>query len=300
MHPILHLGTWSIPTFGVCILAGTVCGFILLRFIRKFSDLSEENVLDGIIWAIILGFLGAKILYWITDPPAWPATWSELVTLLTRGLVFYGGLLGGIGALALVALRRKKNFFAFTDLLAPCFCLAHAGGRIGCVMAGCCYGRACTPSIFSLTYPNAAAFSDGIATRIATPLFEAIFLVLLAAALTVILIRQKRRARVTGWYLILYAIWRFGIEFLRGDEIRGFVGGLSTSQFISIFILLAGVGVLILTRNWMLPARDAVSEPLVFADDGKAGEEEAISAEQDAEPSADAKIHAEDDPKKLE
>ena len=245
MHPILHIGTLSIPMFGVCILGGTVLAFILLGFIRKFSDLSEENALDAVIWAIILGFLGAKILYFVTDPPAWPQNIHEVLSLITFGLVFYGGLIGGVGGIALVAWRKKKSFFAFTDLLAPCFCLAHMGGRIGCIMAGCCYGMEAT-GFCTLTYP------DGV-PRLAVPLLEAVFLLLLAGVLVWVLKKQKRRGSVTGWYLILYAVWRFVIEFFRGDEIRGFVGkSLSTSQFISIPILLAGLAVLYVNRKNLL------------------------------------------------
>lgn len=252
MHPIIHLGTLSIPAFGTCILAGTVCAFILLSVVRRFSDLSEENILDAVIWAIVLGFLGAKLLYFIPDPPSLPKTFREFLAILTEGLVFYGGLVGGIGGIALVAWRKKKNFFAFTDLLAPCFCLAHAGGRVGCIMAGCCYGMEAT-GFCTLVYP------DGV-SRLAVPLLEAIFLVVLSAVLVLLLIKQKRRGTVTGWYLILYAVFRFIIEFFRADEIRGFIGSLSTSQAIGIPILLAGIAILLINRKNVLvrtPAAEA-------------------------------------------
>ncbi len=278
MHPTIQLGTLSIPAFGACILAGTILAFILLAFIRRFSDLTEENTLDAIIWAIILGFIGAKLLYFVTDPPAWPKTWADFVTILTSGMVFYGGLVGGVAAIALVAWRKKKNFFAFTDLLAPVFCLSHMGGRVGCIMAGCCYGMEST-GFCTLVYP------DGV-SRLAVPLLEAIFLLLLSGVLVWILIKQKKRATVTGWYLILYAVWRFVIEFFRGDEIRGFIGGtLSTSQFISIPILLAGLLVLYFNRNNILirepaPEADASEEPA-------AAPEEALDAAEAPEETAD-------------
>lgn len=250
MHPFLQIGSFSLPMYGLCTLIGTIFALLLLLYLKKFSVLSNDNILDGLLWAIILGFAGAKLLYFITDPPSMPQSWSQLWSLISEGLVFYGGLIGGLLGLLFAALKTKRSYLTFTDLFAPCFCLAHAGGRIGCLMAGCCYGVECEGAL--------CVVLNGV-SRLATQPMESCFLVCLAIVLTVVYLRNPHRGTVTGLYMVLYAVWRFIIEFFRADD-RGAVGVLSTSQFISLFILAAGIVLLVLSRRWPRDVPEAPKE----------------------------------------
>ncbi len=236
MYPFIHIGNFTLPVYGLCAMVGTILALLSVFCLRKKgSPLSEDNLLDALIWAILVGFVCAKLLYFIVEPPEMPHSWHELWDLISAGLVFYGGLLGGLLGLAFVSLKTKKNLITYTDLMAPCFCLAHAGGRVGCLMAGCCYG---------MEYSGpCAVVLDGV-SRLPTQLMEAGFLVILSGILTLIFLKKPRRGTVTGWYMVLYAVWRFIIEFFRADE-RGAVGSLSTSQFISLFIFAFGLFLLI-------------------------------------------------------
>jgi len=255
MHPFIHIGSLSLPMYGLCTMVGTVFALLaVFKLRKKGSPLSEDNLLDALIWAILLGFLCAKVLYFIVEPPKMPHSWRELWDLISAGLVFYGGLLGGLLGLFLVSRKTKKNMITFTDLMAPCFCLAHAGGRVGCLMAGCCYGM-------EYTGPCAVVL-DGV-SRLPTQIMEAIFLVILSAVLIAVYLKKPRRGVVTGLYMTIYAVWRFVIEFFRADY-RGNVGPLSTSQFISLFILAFGVYLLIRSRravNDFEPAAAPAPEP---------------------------------------
>ena len=240
MHPFIHIGSLSLPMYGLCTMVGTVFALLaVFKLRKKGSPLSEDNLLDALIWAILLGFLCAKVLYFIVEPPQMPHSWRELWDLISAGLVFYGGLLGGLLGLFLVSRKTKKNMITYTDLMAPCFCLAHAGGRVGCLMAGCCYGM-------EYTGPCAVVL-DGV-SRLPTQIMEAVFLVILAGVLIAVYLKKPRRGMVTGLYMTVYAVWRFVIEFFRADY-RGNVGPLSTSQFISLFIFAFGVYLLIRSRK---------------------------------------------------
>ena len=240
MCPFLHIGSLSLPMYGLCTMVGTVFALLaVFRLRKKGSPISEDNLLDALIWAILLGFLCSKLLYFVVDPPQMPHSWRELWDIISAGLVFYGGLIGGLLGLLIVSRKTKKNIVTYTDLMAPCFCLAHAGGRVGCLMAGCCFG---------MEYSGpCAVVLDGV-SRLPTQPMEAIFLVLLSGVLTAIFLKKPRRGAVTGWYMVLYAVWRFAIEFFRADE-RGSVGLLSTSQFISLFIFALGLFLLIRSRK---------------------------------------------------
>ena len=240
MHPFIHIGNISLPTYGLCTMVGTVFALIaVFRLRKKGSPITEDNLLDALIWSIVLGFVCSKLLYFIVDPPSMPHSWAELWDLISAGLVFYGGLLGGLLGLVFVSFKTKKNIITYSDLMSPCFCLAHAGGRIGCLMAGCCYG---------MEYSGpCAVVLDGV-SRLPTQPMEALFLVILSIVLMAIFLKKPRRGTVTGWYMVLYSVWRFIIEFFRADE-RGVVGVLSTSQFISLFIFAFGLFLLIRSRR---------------------------------------------------
>ena len=259
MHPFIHIGNIALPMYGICTMVGTVFALLaVFKLRKKGSPISEDNLLDALIWAILLGFICSKLLYFIVDPPQMPHSWREVWDLISAGLVFYGGLLGGLLGLVFVSFKTKKNIITYTDLMAPCFCLAHAGGRIGCLMAGCCYG---------MEYSGpCAVVLDGV-SRLPTQPMEAGFLVILSGILMAVFLKKPRRGTVTGWYMILYAVWRFIIEFFRADE-RGSVGALSTSQFISLFIFAFGLYLLVRARKAPndftaeeAPKADAPAEP---------------------------------------
>ena len=252
---LFKIGNFGVPAMGVCILVGAILAVFLSWLLRKESSLDwNGEVVDAIIWAVLLGFVGMKLLYWIVTPNEFidAIKHGRILELLTTGMVFYGGLVGGILGIFICSRKKKRSFFEFSDLMAPCFCVAHACGRIGCLLVGCCAGvEPGDPVLFgAATYHGACAFTyaDGH-QHLPVPLMEAIFLLLLCVALILILKKAKKLGTVTGWYLVLYAIWRFVIESFRGDAERGIYGLFSTSQWISFAILLAGILILVTARK---------------------------------------------------
>ena len=124
------------------------------------------------------------------------------------------------------------------DLILPSVALAQGFGRIGCFLAGCCYGVE-TDSAFSVTFHDSAYAPNGVAlfpSQLVSSGLDFIHF----AVLCVIAKKNKTPGRIGALYLIFYSIGRFCIEFFRGDLLRGSVGTLSTSQFISIFVAIAG------------------------------------------------------------
>lgn len=313
---LFKIGSFGVPAMGVCVLVGTVLAVLLSWILRKRTALDwNGEFVDAIITAVLLGFVGMKLLYWFVTPGVFKAAFRDgfirgILSLLMEGMVFYGGLIGGIIGIILVARKKKKNVLEFTDLFAPCFCVAHAFGRVGCLLAGCCYGLEIgeTTQFGILTYKGALAvkYLDG-AMRLPVPLMEAVFLLVLCEVLVLIFCTEKRLGTTTGWYLIAYAVWRFVIEMFRGDAERGKFGALYTSQWISILILLAGVAVLLLSRkfNWKkgkpfkvfreadltVPAPEAAAEEAI----AEAVEDAEEIAEETAEDAEEIAREAEED-----
>ena len=175
---------------------------------------------------------------------------------LGGGITVVPGLIGGAGFFLIVYfLLRKRLKLRLLDILPVipcCITVAHGFGRIGCFFAGCCYGRE-TDSIFGVQFKNVSG------TRLPTQLFEAAFLFLLFAVLTLLVLKWKCPYTLSI-YLVAYGIFRFIIEFFRGDD-RGqiFGGTLSPSQVGSILYLLLGIGWFFLHRY--LLARYAAAAP---------------------------------------
>ncbi len=277
----------TIPMYGVMSAFGMLAAFILLGFTRKLTRFSEDQALSAAIWAIVLGFVGAKVLFWIVELDRVIADPSYLLHTLREGFVFYGALIGGLGGVAVYALRKKLPFFSLTDYFIPALVLGHAFGRIGCFFAGCCYGMECETPV-SIIFPAGGAAPAGV-PLLPTQLMESAFLFLLCAFLVWWLAKKKPFGTVSGWYMVLYGAWRFTIEFFRSDE-RGFVGALSTSQFISIFVLLGGVALLLLVRFGVLK-KTVLDLPLPVEEEPKKkkkGEVETADAAGESAPEAKA------------
>lgn len=202
---------------------------------------------DGILFIlIVLGgvLVGGHLLYAITNFKYIPylfeivefGVWVQRLMFIFGGAVFYGGLFGGIAAGAIGAKILHLDIKLWSDLMTPIIPLFHAIGRVGCFFAGCCYG---IESEFGfITYNNQFVPSINGVTRFPVQLLEACGNIILSVVLFILLSKREKNQKLKGnmiyIYLIAYGVMRFADEFLRGDLIRGFVGFLSTSQFISI------------------------------------------------------------------
>lgn len=169
----------------------------------------------------VASWVGAKVFYLLTvDYLSHENIAANYNFWLGGGFVFYGGLIFSLG-FTWFFLRKTKNKLESLGSLLPIVPLAHGVGRLGCFLAGCCYGSV-TNSALSIYLHQAH--------RHPVQLYEAIFLFGLSYVLT------KRKS--LSFYLVSYGIFRFLIEFLRGDEIRGVKHILSSSQWISLILVM--------------------------------------------------------------
>ena len=247
MLPYINIFGLEIPMYGLLIAIGTLIGFFILFKTSKYRGLTEDDSYYCAIWCAVGGLLGAKLLYIIVEFDqllADPA--GFLSSIITGGLVFYGGLIGGILAGFIYVRVKKLSFLAIADTIIVPFTLIHAFGRVGCFFAGCCYGRVCD-SFISVVYPAGSAAPAGVPV-LPVQLMEAAFLICLFFYLFNELKKVKREGIVLGKYVIAYAIWRFILEYLRSDD-RGAVGFLSTSQLISLLLLPLGIAILWYAKN---------------------------------------------------
>ncbi len=253
MHPILfQIGNWPVYSYGVLLAVAYLVALQLAVVRARHRGIDGARVMDLGIYLIIAALVGAKLMLIVVDFKYFVANPREIASLVRAGGVFYGGLLGAL-VTALVLVRRY-NFRIWTtaDLFAPGIALGHVIGRLGCLLAGCCYGKP-TDLPWGITFTNPEAAAN-VGTPLGIPLHPTQLYDAGAELLILILLLvTERRGRPfegrTFWlYMLLYGISRFIIEFFRGDD-RGVMMGVSTSQFVSLIVVPLAIAMLLRLRT---------------------------------------------------
>jgi len=246
---LFKLGPITVYTYGVLLAAAYLLGLRLAMSRAKSRGLDPNRTLDLGIAIIISALVGAKLLLLLVDFDRFRQNPAELFSIVRSGGVFYGGLIAAVSVAFWYMWRHKMPLWTTCDVFAPGIALGHAVGRLGCLMAGCCYGRPTSvPWAITFTNPEAAA-------NVGTPLGVALHPTQLyeSAAeglILLLLLATEKNGRPfegrTFWsYMVLYGISRFVIEFFRGDERGAVFGAVSTSQFISLVLVPLAIGMLI-------------------------------------------------------
>lgn len=243
MFPSVSIFGRAVPTYWLCVLSGILaCSIVALARHKDFKELQEVDITNSAALFGVGALIGARFLYLLTITPTLIRYRSILMNdfslayeVLSNGMVFYGGLAGALLVLYLYTKKYGLDQKSFFDFFAPLFPLFHAFGRIGCFLTGCCHGK---PSQrFGIAFTHSASAMNGI------PYFP-IQLVCTACniGLFCVVLLYERRHHKSGQaiflYLLLYAVGRLVVEFFRGDSVRGIIFGLSTSQWISLLLIL--------------------------------------------------------------
>lgn len=246
-NDLFTIGNITVHGYGLMIGIGFISAYLLTEYRARKKGMNSDIVFTLFLSSVIFGLFGAKLFYWIT-------IWKEIIkdphviVDTADGFVVYGGIIGGVLAGYAVCKVKKENFWNYFDLIAPAIALAQGFGRIGCFLAGCCYGNE-TSCPVAITFHHSDFAPNGVAL-IPTQIYSSLLNFLNFIILCIIAKYVKREKAVAGCYLVFYSVGRFILEFFRGDLIRGSVGILSTSQFISIFIFVIGIWVLLFSgRN---------------------------------------------------
>lgn len=242
MFPGFHIGSYFLASYGICALVGIFASFPFCIWQYKKRTGDDVSPIFVLLFGAIGVFIGMHLLYGITNIGYWSKfTFAQgfkhfidqFITVF-GGSVFYGGLIGGLIAGGISIKVQKLPAADITDCLAPGIAQFHGFARIGCFLGGCCYGVEWEHGI---TFTNSLVESANGVPRVPVQLFEAGFEFLLAVLLWVLLLKApKMRGKLLALYLLIYPVGRFTLEFWRGDEYRGRLFGLSTSQIISILL----------------------------------------------------------------
>ncbi|MCA9697041.1 MAG: prolipoprotein diacylglyceryl transferase, partial [Myxococcales bacterium] len=317
-----HIGPLRIAPYGIMVALGLLSAIVLGgRENQRIKLMTPELWEKVALWTVLWGLLISRLFYVFTEldrfleGPFW-----KLFALWEGGLVFYGGPIGAVLYLVYHFVIRKsgpeegetvadykqgwQRLLRFFDLGAPMLALAHAFGRLGCVCAGCCYG-AVHEGALSLHYPDGSpAFAAGGVGRYPIPLVESGIELMLFIWLMNLRLKKKFHGQVMLHYVIFYPAARFVLEMFRGDAVRGYVMRLetpglnaalgldpsvpvmlTTSQFISIFVVAAAIVLIFVGKK--AAADGPIAEVSWDESKAEAAKAEAAKAEAEDEPEDD-------------
>jgi len=231
--------TITIFSYGFFIACGAIAAFIYTAYqAKKQLNVKIETVQLLIILIIISAVIGGKFFIIFEDPKYYLSNPALLFKSFNTGFVFYGSLLFAIPTILLFFKAHKLPVLPMLDIMAGAVCLVHGFGRIGCFMAGCCYGIP-NEGIFSVTFSDPKCVAEPLHTPLhATQLYSSTAIFAILAIIIFVSRRKQFDGQLFMLYLMLYSIARTILEIFRGDLERGFLleNVLSNSQFISIIV----------------------------------------------------------------
>ncbi len=239
MHPVLFdFGSFTIYTYGACIAVGAVLGFTYMTWQgKKRYGFTFDQANTLFILLVTASVVGGKFFLIFENPGLYLKQPGKLVS--GSGFVFYGSLLFAIPTMLWFFRKHGLPWRGMLDVMAVVTCIVHVCGRIGCFMAGCCYGKP-TAHAFGVVFTDAACQARPLNEALhPTQLYEAGLIVGILIFLWVWRGRRSFDGQLFVIYLLCYAAGRGVLEVFRGDVQRGFVirDILSNSQLISLAVM---------------------------------------------------------------
>lgn len=239
MHPILlKIGPVTIYTYGFFVFTGIILAYYVCLYQAGKVGICRDTFANMLFWVLVWGFIGARLVYLVVE-------WRDfidypLALIFSRsGFVFFGGLISGVISLYILSYRKRLDFLKVADIFSLGLPLAHSFGRLGCFFYGCCYGKPTNSFLGILFPPGSPAGLSGVKV-IPTQIISAAILLVIFLFLWIYSRKERANGYVLTAYLFIYGVFRFFIEFFRGDP-RGQVFGLSTSQIFSLAVLILSI-----------------------------------------------------------
>ena len=250
MHPILFkIGNVTVYAYGFMIALGFFLGIVLaMRTARRLGE-SPEKIMDLSFYILVAAIVGSRLFYVVTAWESFADRPFEIIKIWKGGLVFYGGFIGAVAAAAAYIRLNRMPVWKTADILAPSLALGQTIGRLGCFLAGCCYGQP-SDRAWAVTFTDQACLAPVNIPLHPTQLYSAGTNLAIFLTLLVFSRRNRVAGRVFWTYVLLYGLTRSIIETLRGD-FRGaeVFGLLSISQTLGLAGAIVAVIMLLLSRR---------------------------------------------------
>lgn len=250
MHPdLFSIGPLTLHTYGLFVAIGFISALLFTVKIAKTSGINAHQVTDMAFVMILWAVIGSRLMYVLFNFSFYLEDPIVIFKIWEGGLVFSGGLLAAVLALAWAVKRQGLSFWAAADLWAPGVALGQAIGRIGCFMAGCCYGKP-TEMPWGVVFSHPRSLAPLHIVLHPTQLYSALIGFIIFLVLAIFYAKEHFRGQVVLWFLILHSTGRLVIERFRGD-FRGVIPctDMSVTQLVSLIILAASFATLLIKKS---------------------------------------------------
>ncbi len=245
MHPILwQVGSFKLHSYGLMVALATLVGVFVAARMAKRRGIQPEICVDSVIWSLIVGIVGARILYVALNWASYAAEPAAILRVYDGGLSYLGGLVFGTLTILVIARRTHLNPIALIDALTPSAAIGYAIGRIGCFLNGCCYGGACN-------LPWGVRFPGQAEPHHPSQIYSSISGLTLFLLLWYLGGRISRRGVMAAVWFGGYGIYRFLVEFTRaGTTAELSLWGLTQAQWASlVLVCLTGIWLVSIYRR---------------------------------------------------
>ena len=246
---LISIGPFTIHTYGFFVALGFAMGIVTAVKVGKTRGIPSQQVMDMAFVMIVWAIIGSRLFYGLINFSYYKAHPLDILKIWQGGLVFSGGLIATAGAMGWYLRRHRLSFWSTGDLWAPSLALGQAIGRMGCFMAGCCYGRP-TDSPLGVVFTHPKSLAPLNIPLYPTQVFEAVSGLVIFLVLIFLHGKRTFEGRVFLWYLILHSTARLFVERFRGDE-RGLIVGteMTATQLVATLILVGAVAALLVMRS---------------------------------------------------
>ena len=250
MYPdLITIGPFTLHTYGVFVALGFTVGILVTIRLGRTQGFTAQQIMDMAFVMMLWAIVGSRAMYVLMNLDYFKEHPLDGLKIWQGGLVFSGGLVA-VGAAMVWHLRRNRlSFWEVGDLWAPAIALGQGIGRIGCFMAGCCYGRP-TNLPWGVIFKDPQTLAPQGIPLHPTQLYDFLSGSLIFLILLFVTLKKRYTGQVFIWFLILHSTARLITERFRGDD-RGIIPGtdMTITQGLAVLILIGGVVALFLFRS---------------------------------------------------
>ncbi len=246
---LLSIGPLTIHTYGLLVAVGFFASLLVTVRTGISDGMSPQLVMDMGFVIVLSAMAGSRVMYVLMNVSYFSHHPVDIFKVWHGGLVFSGGIIAAVPTLAWYANRHHLSSLKVADLWAPGAAIGQGIGRIGCFMAGCCYGKP-TDLEWGVTFTHPHSLAPLNISLHPTQLYSSISGFIIFLILLLLYPNRKYEGQIFIWFLILHSTARLLIERFRGDDRGAFLSSsVSVTQFVTTLILIASVVALIILKS---------------------------------------------------
>lgn len=246
---LFSIGPFTVHTYGAFMALSFIVAILVTVRLAPLYDITRSQVLDMGFIAVLWGIIGSRIAYVIMNFSYYRTYPLDIFKIWQGGVVFSGSLIAALIALYWYSRKHKISMLIIGDLCSPAAAIGQAVGRVGCLMAGCCYGKP-TDLFWGITFTHPGSLAPLNTPLHPTQIYSSLsgFIIFIIALF--MSYRKRFKGQVFLWFLILHSTSRLFVERFRGDD-RGMIlgGEMTLTQLFTLIILIAAVAGLFFLKS---------------------------------------------------